>query len=89
MDPTQVTYTWAIEGIACSIVVFSFIKGQSNVSWTLADLLEDQPGHVAPQLEGSLHGQPHRTLREVSRPVLDAVGQVSLVPFFPYKRTDT
>lgn len=77
--------TWPVERVARPIVVVSLIKGQPDVCGTFRGLLEHQARHVAPQLEGSAHRQPHRAQRQVARPVHYLVGQVTFVPLLDWR----
>lgn len=58
----------------------ALIKSQPDVGRTFAGLAERQAGHVAPQLKGRVHHQPHGAQRQVAGPVDNLVGQVTLVP---------
>lgn len=76
----EATSTWSIESIVESIVVVPMKEGQADVGWAVPCFPEHQRGHVAPELEGSFHGQAHLMLRQVGRPVHHPVGQVPFVP---------
>ncbi len=77
--------TWSVEGIAGPVVVVSLIKGQPDVCGTFGGLLEHQARHVAPQLEGGAHRQPHGAQRQVARPVHYLVGQMTFVPLLSWR----
>ena len=85
----RLSLTWPVERVARSVVVVSLIKGQPDVCGTFRALLEHQARHVAPQLEGSAHRQPHGAQRQVAGPVHYLVGQVTFVPLLDWKNTHT
>lgn len=73
--------TWAIEGVAQPVVVVPLEEGEADVSGAGARGLPELQGRdVAPHLEGGAHGPSDRRLRQVLRPVHQAVGEVLLVP---------
>lgn len=77
---TVYTPTWTVEGVSSPVVVVPLIKSQPDVCRTFAGLAEHQVGHIAPQLKGRVHHQPHGAQRQVAGPVYNLVGQVTLVP---------